>query len=101
MKIKKKGTELFPRISIYRSNKEIYVQIIDDVNNNTITSYSSLKIKNKNITKIEISKKVGQKIAKKMLKLNIKKAFFNRNGYKYHGRIKALIENIRKGGIKI
>ncbi|WGH24662.1 MAG: 50S ribosomal protein L18 [Candidatus Shikimatogenerans bostrichidophilus] len=101
MNNKKKGTSLFPRISIFRSNKYIYVQIIDDIKRNTIISYSSLKIRNKKITKIEYSKIVGKKIAKKMLKINIKKAFFDRNKYKYHGRIKILIENIRKGGIEI
>ncbi|MDH3005158.1 MAG: 50S ribosomal protein L18 [Candidatus Shikimatogenerans sp. JK-2022] len=101
MKIKKKGTKEFPRISIFKSNKEIYVQIIDDVNRVTITSYSSLKIKKKNKTKVEIAKIVGKKIAKKMLNINIKKAFFDRNGYIYHGRIKTLINYIRKNGIII
>ncbi|WGH24846.1 MAG: 50S ribosomal protein L18 [Candidatus Shikimatogenerans bostrichidophilus] len=101
MNFKKKGTFLFPRISIFRSNKEIYVQVIDDINNKTIASYSSLKIKNKKLTKIEYSKKVGYKLAKIMLKKNIKKAFFDRKKYIYHGRIKNLIEYIRKGGIII
>ncbi|WGH25487.1 MAG: 50S ribosomal protein L18 [Candidatus Shikimatogenerans bostrichidophilus] len=102
MKNKKKGTKEFPRISIFRSNKEIYVQIIDDYNNTTLTSYSSLKIKKKKkVTKTEIAKKVGEKIAKNMLKKNIKKAFFDRKGYIYHGRIKALINTMRKNKIKI
>ncbi|WGH25400.1 MAG: 50S ribosomal protein L18 [Candidatus Shikimatogenerans bostrichidophilus] len=104
MKLKKKGTKQYPRISIFKSNKEIYVQIIDDVNRETITSFSSLNlnsIKKKNITKLIMSKIVGKNIAKKMLKLNIKKAFFDRKGYIYHGRIKKLINSIRKNGIKI
>ncbi|WGH25212.1 MAG: 50S ribosomal protein L18 [Candidatus Shikimatogenerans bostrichidophilus] len=104
MKLKKKGTKEYPRISIFKSNKEIYVQIIDDVNRETITSYSSLNlnsINKKNITKLIMSKIVGENIAKKMLKLNIKKAFFDKNGYIYHGRIKELINSIRKNGIKI
>ncbi|WGH27151.1 MAG: 50S ribosomal protein L18 [Candidatus Shikimatogenerans bostrichidophilus] len=98
------GTKYKPRISIFRSNKEIYVQIIDDINKNTILSYSSLEEKKKNnkkLTKIQISKIIGEKIAYKMLKKNIYKAFFDRKFYIYHGRIKELIENIRKKGIKI
>ncbi|MDH3004221.1 MAG: 50S ribosomal protein L18 [Candidatus Shikimatogenerans sp. JK-2022] len=104
MYIKKKGTKEFPRISIFKSNKEIYVQVIDDINRNTIISYSSLKIikdKKKKMTKIEISKIVGKHIAKYMLKKKIKKAFFDRKKYRYHGRIKKLIEYIRKNGIII
>ncbi|MDH3004437.1 MAG: 50S ribosomal protein L18 [Candidatus Shikimatogenerans sp. JK-2022] len=101
MSLKKKGTNKFPRISIFKSNKEIYVQIIDDINNKTILSYSSLKIKKKIKTKIKLSKIVGKKIAYYMLKSNIKKAFFDRKKYKYHGRIKILIETIRKCGIII
>ncbi|WGH25766.1 MAG: 50S ribosomal protein L18 [Candidatus Shikimatogenerans bostrichidophilus] len=101
---KKYGNKIFPRISIFRSNKEIYVQVIDDNNRETITSYSSLQEKKKNkkkMTKIKMSKLIGQKIAYKMLNKNIKKAFFDRNGYIYHGRIKILLDEIRNNGIKI
>ncbi|MDH3004923.1 MAG: 50S ribosomal protein L18 [Candidatus Shikimatogenerans sp. JK-2022] len=104
MKNKKKGTKEFPRISIFKSNKEIYIQIIDDIANKTLVSFSSLKILKKEKekkTKIEISKIVGEKIAKIMLEKKIKKAFFDRKKYKYHGRIKVLIEYMRKNGIKI
>ncbi|WGH27664.1 MAG: 50S ribosomal protein L18 [Candidatus Shikimatogenerans bostrichidophilus] len=89
------------RISVFRSNKEIYVQIIDDIKEKTILSYSSIKEKKNKKTKSEISKIVGKKIAIKMLKKKIKKAFFNRNRYIYHGRIKFLIESMRKNGIII
>ncbi|MDH3003720.1 MAG: 50S ribosomal protein L18 [Candidatus Shikimatogenerans sp. JK-2022] len=99
-KIRKLGTNKKPRISIFRSNKQIYVQVIDDINNNTITSYSSLKVKKK-VKKMVMSEIVGKKIAKKMLKLNILEAFFDRKNYIYHGRIKNLINNIRLNGIKI
>ncbi|WGH25029.1 MAG: 50S ribosomal protein L18 [Candidatus Shikimatogenerans bostrichidophilus] len=102
--MKIKNNKILHRISIFKSNKEIYVQIIDDIERKTITSYSSLKIdkyKNKKITKIDKSKIVGLGIAKKMKKHNIKKAYYDNKGGKYHGRIKVLIENIRSGGIKI
>ncbi|MDH3004785.1 MAG: 50S ribosomal protein L18 [Candidatus Shikimatogenerans sp. JK-2022] len=103
MKIKKKGTNEFPRISIFRSNKEIYVQIIDDINKNTILAYSSLKEKQnkKKMNKTQMSNKIGKVIAKKMLRKNIKQAFFDRKKLIYHGRIKYLIEGIRGEGIKI
>ncbi|WGH28143.1 MAG: 50S ribosomal protein L18 [Candidatus Shikimatogenerans bostrichidophilus] len=95
------GTNKKPRISIFKSNKEIYVQIIDDINHHTILSYSSLKEEKKKMTKIQMSKIIGKKIAIKMLKNNIEIAFFDRKNYIYHGRIKCLIESIRKEGIKI
>ncbi|WOX79152.1 50S ribosomal protein L18 [Candidatus Shikimatogenerans bostrichidophilus] len=93
-----------PRLSVFRSNKEIYVQIIDDINQITLISYSSIiekKKNNKKMTKSEMSNIVGKKIAEKMLKLKIKKIFVDIKKYRYKGRIKILIEAIRKNGIKI
>ncbi|BDT61492.1 MAG: hypothetical protein RDO_0200 [Flavobacteriales endosymbiont of Rhyzopertha dominica] len=106
-KIKKYGTKDNPRLSIFKSNKEIYVQIIDDINNNTIISYSSIvekkkNIKNNKITKSDMAYIIGKKIALKILSKKIKKIFFvNKRKYKFHGIIKIIIETIRKNGIKI
>lgn len=95
------GTEAQPRLSVFRSNKEIYAQIIDDVTANTIVSASStdkdLKLKTTN--KTEISKIVGDSIGKKALKAGIKKISFDRNGYLYHGRVKSLAEGAREAGL--
>ena len=95
------GDQSFPRLSVYRSNKEIYAQIIDDVSANTIVAASStdkdLKLKTTN--KTEISKIVGDSIGKKALKAGIKKISFDRNGYLYHGRVKSLAEGAREAGL--
>jgi len=94
----------FPRLVIFRSNKHMYSQLIDDNNNKTIMSASSkdkdFKIDNcKN--KTDISKEVGYSIAKKLKDNKIEKIIFDRNGYLYHGRVKAVAEAIREKGIKI
>jgi large subunit ribosomal protein L18 len=93
-----KGSKLIPRLSIYKSNKFIYTQLIDDENQNTIISHSSLKMEGANIN-IEKSKNVGKNLAEKAKKIGIKKIIFNRSGYIYHGRIKALAEGIKEKGI--
>ncbi len=97
------GTPEAPRISVFRSNKHIYAQIIDDVNGLTLVSAST---KNKEIVeKIEGLNKsqqaelVGKTLAEKALNSNLKNVIFDRNGYKYHGRVKALAEGARKGGL--
>ncbi len=94
------GTEQRPRLSVYKSNKALYVQLIDDVNSKTIASSStkSLKLKGNNIKN---SKKIGKDIAKKIKKLKIKEIVFDRGGYIYHGKIKAVADTIRDEGIKI
>ena len=96
------GSNDRPRLSVYRSNKEIYAQIINDVNKKTIVSASSkdkeLKIKSNN--KIEISKIVGNSIGKKALEAGIISVSFDRNGYLYHGRVKSLADGAREGGLK-
>ena len=95
------GTKDKPRLTVFRSNKEIYAQIIDDVSANTIVAASStdkdLKLKTTN--KTEISKIVGDSIGKKALKAGIKKISFDRNGYLYHGRVKSLAEGAREAGL--
>ena len=92
----------YPRLVVFKSNRHIYSQLLDD--NKSITLFSSSsKDRNfkigKNKTKIDISKDVGANIADKIIKNKINKIIFDRNGYKYHGRIKALADSIRKKGI--
>lgn len=99
-----KGTKERPRISVFRSNKYIYSQAIDDEQQKTIASFSSLvlrkKTKNKK-SKSEEAKLVGFELAKILKEKGIKKAVFDRGIYRYHGRVKALAEGLREGGIEI
>ena len=95
------GTSDKPRMTIFRSNKEIYVQLIDDSLGNTIVSASSVKLKKtKSSTKSSIASEVGKIIAEKSIKLGINQVMFDRNGYLYHGRVKMLAEGARDGGLK-
>ena len=95
------GTNDQPRLTVFRSNKEIYAQVIDDTSSKTIVSASSkdkdLKLKTSN--KTEVSKIVGDSIGKKAIKAGIKKVSFDRNGYLYHGRVKSLAEGAREAGL--
>jgi large subunit ribosomal protein L18 len=96
------GTSESPRMSVFRSNKQISVQLIDDFSGNTLVSVSSL---NKDIAatkgnKTEVAGKVGESIAKLALEKGITSVVFDRNGYLYHGRVKALAEAARKEGLK-
>lgn len=89
-----------PRLSVFRSNKEIYAQIIDDEKNITIVSASSYIKGSEKVTKIEQAKKVGALIADKAKSLGVESVVFDRNGYVYHGRVKALAEAARENGLK-
>ena len=95
------GTNDKPRLTVFRSNKEIYAQIIDDTSSKTIVASSSkdkdLKLKTTN--KIEVSKIVGDSIAKKALKAGVKNVSFDRNGYLYHGRVRSLADGAREAGL--
>lgn len=93
------GTESMPRLNVFRSNKEIYAQVIDDVKGVTLASSSSkmLKINGGNI---ESAKAVGKDIALKCQKINIKKIVFDRGGYLYHGRVAALADAARENGLE-
>jgi large subunit ribosomal protein L18 len=104
-RIRKKvsGTAQKPRMSVFRSNTNIYVQFIDDVNGVTLASASSMSkeiAENKNITKIEQARLVGQLAAKNALAKGIEQVVFDRGGNLYHGRIKALADAAREGGLK-
>lgn len=93
------GTSECPRLSVFRSNKQIYAQVIDDVAGKTLATASSLKIEDK-LPKKEIAAKVGELIAKSAKDAGIEKVAFDRNGYLYHGRVKELADAARKGGLK-
>lgn len=93
------GSPERPRLSVYRSNKQIYAQVIDDISGTTLASASSLKIEDK-LPKKEIAAKVGEMIAQNAKEAGIETVAFDRNGYLYHGRIKELADAARKGGLK-
>lgn len=94
------GTKDKPRLSVFRSNKHIFLQLINDENGKTLISASDLKIKKKG-TKTEIAREIGKKLAELAKTKKIKKVVFDRGGYKYHGRIKAAAEGAREGGLKL
>jgi large subunit ribosomal protein L18 len=97
------GTADRPRLSVYRSNKEIYCQLIDDLNHSTIASASSRDASltgNKGVKKVEQASAVGKLIAEKATAAGISSVVFDRGGYLYHGRVKALAESAREGGLK-
>lgn len=96
------GTETQPRLSVFRSNKEIYAQIVDDVTGKTISAASS---RDKDIssvkgTKVEIAALVGKSIGEKAVKAGVEKIAFDRGGYLYHGRVKSLADAAREAGLK-
>ncbi|MCS6824225.1 MAG: 50S ribosomal protein L18 [Cytophagaceae bacterium] len=94
------GTPAKPRLSVFRSNTSIYAQLIDDVAGKTLASCSSREFASEKGTKTEISKKVGAKLAEKALALGISNIVFDRGGYLYHGRVKALADGAREAGLK-
>jgi large subunit ribosomal protein L18 len=100
MRIRKKDTGLLPRLSVFRSNKEIYAQIINDAEGKTLVAASS---KEKTFeaagTKVEKAKAVGTMIAERAKDAKIAQVFFDRNGYLYHGRVKALADAAREAGL--
>ena len=101
MGVRKKisGTNERPRLSVFRSNTGIYAQIIDDVKGVTLASSSSFELGKKTVN-IENSKNVGKKLAEKAVAAGVQAIVFDRNGYLYHGNIKAFAEGAREGGLK-
>ncbi|MEK7150116.1 MAG: 50S ribosomal protein L18 [Patescibacteria group bacterium] len=93
-----KGTAEVPRLSVHRSNKYIYAQLINDTSKNTIAAISSTKVEGK--TFVDRSRETGKKLAKIAEAKKISKVVFDRGGFKYAGRIKALAEGAREGGLK-
>ena len=105
MRIRKKisGTAEKPRLAVFRSNKQIYVQLIDDLNGVTMLAVSSREKEiaaNTGIKKTEQAKLVGKSLAQKCKEKGIENVIFDRSGYKYHGRVKSLAEAAREGGLK-
>ena len=96
------GTEARPRLAVYRSNKEIYAQLIDDVTGKTISAASSRDkdISAAKATKSEVANLVGKALAEKALKAGVETVSFDRGGYLYHGRVKQLAEGAREAGLK-
>ena len=99
VRAKLSGTSEAPRLCVYRSNKNIEAQLIDDVKGVTLVSSSSMALKLENGSNIEAAAKVGKDIAEKALAKKIKKVVFDRSGYIYHGRVKALAEAAREAGL--
>ncbi|MCG9880853.1 MAG: 50S ribosomal protein L18 [Bacteroidia bacterium] len=93
------GTAQKPRLSVFRSNKYIYAQLIDDVNGKTLVSTSSRALTEK-VNKVDSSVEVGKTLAQKALASGITEVVFDRGGYLYHGRVKALADGAREGGLK-
>jgi len=99
---KVRGTDAQPRLSVFRSATHIYAQIVNDEQQKTLLAVSSLSadVRDENGNKTEIAQKVGKLIARKCLENNIKKVVFDRNGYVYHGRVKALADGAREAGLE-
>ena len=95
------GTKEMPRLNVFRSNSEIYAQVIDDVTGTTLVSSSSRSLKIANGGNIEAAKLVGKDIAEKCKKAKINKVVFDRGGYLYHGRVSALADAAREAGLEI
>lgn len=99
VRAKVRGTSERPRLSVFRSNRYIYAQLIDDTAGDTLVSASSKKIKSGR-TKTEQAEAVGKMLAEEALDKGINKAVFDRGGYRYHGRVKALAEGAREKGLE-
>jgi large subunit ribosomal protein L18 len=94
------GTPEIPRLSVFRSNKDIYAQVINDTEGKTLASASSLKLDMKGKNKTEQAFEVGKALAENAKQSGIEKVVFDRGGYLYHGRVKSLADGARKGGLK-
>jgi len=98
-RVRTKGSSSRPRLTVFRSNKHIFAQIIDDEKGITLAQTSSLKVKSKG-KKVDIATEVGEEIAKEAKAKKVTKVVLDRSGYKYHGRVKALADGARKGGLQ-
>ncbi|MCK4329427.1 50S ribosomal protein L18 [candidate division WOR-3 bacterium] len=100
-RIRKKvfGTDKRPRLSIYRSLRYIYAQLIDDINSSTILTFSTQMLKDEKLSTMNAARECGKRLAEKAKGKGIETVVFDRSGYKYHGRIKALAEGAKEGGL--
>jgi len=94
------GTAGRPRVSVKRSLRHLHVQVIDDEKSNTIIAASDMELKGKKGNGVAIAKQIGLLVAKKVLDKKIKQVVFDRKGFKYHGRVKALADGMREGGLE-
>lgn len=94
------GSASRPRLSVFRSLKHLYAQLIDDQAGKTLASVKDTEIKDKKAKPVDLAFGIGELMAQKALKIGIQQVVFDRAGYKYHGRIKAVAEGARKGGLK-
>ena len=100
IRAKIKGTAKVPRLCVFRSSRHIYAQLIDDVKEKILVLVSDIEMKQKKTPKTSSAKEIGKLIAQKAAEKKIKKVVFDRGGYKYHGRVKAVAEGAREGGLK-
>lgn len=100
IRVKKKLESKNPRLVVTRSNKFVYAQIVNDTKGVTLASASDLAMRSEKKSKLERAKEIGENLAKLAAKKNIKKVVFDRAGYKYHGRVKAVAEGARIGGLE-
>jgi len=100
-RIRKKvfGTDKRPRLSIYRSLRYVYAQLIDDINSSTILTFSTQMLKVEKLSTMNAARECGRRLAEKAREEGIENVVFDRSGYKYHGRIKALAEGAKEGGL--
>ena len=96
------GTETKPRLAVFRSNKEIYAQVVDDVSGKTLAAASSRDkdLAKSKVNKTEMATLVGKSVAEKAIKAGVETISFDRGGYLYHGRVKSLAEGAREAGLK-
>jgi len=94
------GTETRPRLSVYRSNSHIYAQLIDDAKGHTLASATSQQDGTSGEKPMDKSRSVGKQLAERAKDVGIEQVVFDRNGYRYHGRVKALAEGAREGGLQ-
>ena len=100
VRAKVKGTQEAPRLSVFRSNRHIFAQVIDDTKGKTLIAVSEKELDSKILKKIEKAKELGMVLAKKAKAKKIERVVFDRGSFKYHGRVKALAEGAREGGLK-
>lgn len=94
------GTAQKPRLSVFKSNKAIYAQLINDLDGHTLAAASSSELGKDNVVNVQAAGEVGKKLAEKAKASGIEEVVFDRSGYLYHGRVKALAEGAREGGLK-
>ncbi|MFS8130802.1 MAG: 50S ribosomal protein L18 [Candidatus Dojkabacteria bacterium] len=95
------GTPDMPRVTVFRSNQHFYAQVIDDVNHITVATASDHELKAKKMKGMEKAAEVGKELAKKVKSIGVNAVVFDRNGYQYHGKVKALADAMREAGLKL